>query len=169
MQECIERSEPFGMVRAMADGKIDKVGCRAQLLHVLKKYPDGRMDILNIGTERFLIKQLFDQRNFYQAEVEEFLDVDEPAVDFQLAESALTLHHELVLMTGIEQGPIDPNAGPIAFQLASTLPVDNAFKQQLLEMQSESGRLLTLLDYYTKIISRLKTMSFGAEKHELVN
>ena len=50
--ECIEEKKPFGVVRASAEG-VDEIGCTAEILSVIKKYDDGRMDILTHGVQRF--------------------------------------------------------------------------------------------------------------------
>jgi ATP-dependent Lon protease len=49
---CIDQEKPFGIV--YFDGKqIQKIGCAASITKVLKRYGDGRMDILTIGEKRF--------------------------------------------------------------------------------------------------------------------
>jgi hypothetical protein len=42
--------------------------------------------------------------------------------------------------------------------------VDLDFKQSFLEMRSEHERMQTLLDYYSKIIPKLKMMAVGRKR-----
>jgi Lon protease-like protein len=66
--ECIAGNAVFGIVRAQRDG-LAVIGCTAQVVRVLRSYPDGRSDILTQGIDRFEIEQLDDSRSFLQAEV----------------------------------------------------------------------------------------------------
>ncbi len=59
--ECLDRNKPFGMVRAKEEG-IAEIGCTAEIITVTKKYPDGRMDILLQGRERFEVMQVNQER-----------------------------------------------------------------------------------------------------------
>ncbi|MGH9499788.1 MAG: LON peptidase substrate-binding domain-containing protein [Terriglobales bacterium] len=38
--ECLERKQPFGMLRAK-DGEVAEIGCTAEILELVKKYEDG--------------------------------------------------------------------------------------------------------------------------------
>ncbi len=66
--ECLERKQPFGVLRAK-DGEVAEVGCTAEILNVVKKYGDGRMDIITQGRQRFEVMQVHPERPFLQAEV----------------------------------------------------------------------------------------------------
>lgn len=52
--ECLDRRQPFGVVRAQ-EGGIAQVGCTAEILHVARTYPDGRLDIVTEGRKRFQV------------------------------------------------------------------------------------------------------------------
>src|SRR5271157_4662164 len=54
VRDCLDARSPFGMLLAMDDG-ITKVGCTAEILEVVKRYPDGRMDIITVGRDIFRI------------------------------------------------------------------------------------------------------------------
>src|SRR5215471_3205918 len=58
VRECLEAKSPFGMTLAHPDG-IVRVGCTAEILEVLKRYPGGRSEILAIGRNPFRILELF--------------------------------------------------------------------------------------------------------------
>jgi Lon protease-like protein len=61
----------FGMVLAK-DGGIVSIGCTAVVERVLKRYPDGRMDIVVVGRRRFRIESLNEDKPYLQAEFELF-------------------------------------------------------------------------------------------------
>ena len=66
--ECLEHDAPFGVVRVVEDG-LAQVGCSAEVVTVVKKYDDGRMDIVTRGLHRFEIVELNQDRSFLQADV----------------------------------------------------------------------------------------------------
>src|SRR5271154_1661308 len=70
---CMERKEPFGVVRAKSEG-LAVIGCTAVIVTVLERYTDGRLDILCEGGERFEIEVLDNSRAYLQAEIDTFQD-----------------------------------------------------------------------------------------------
>src|ERR1700681_475925 len=73
--ECRANNTPFGVVRAIEEGIAD-VGCTGDIVSVTKEYPDGRLDLIAEGRQRFEVLELNRQRSFLQAEV--LLVADEP-------------------------------------------------------------------------------------------
>jgi Lon protease-like protein len=75
---CLESGQAFGVV--FFDGSaIHKIGCTAEIQSVVRRYEDGRMDILTRGERRFIIKELDESRPFLQASVLFFGDEAEAA------------------------------------------------------------------------------------------
>ncbi len=68
---CLAEKIAFGVVCAQREG-LAVVGCTAEIVRILEKYPDGRMDILCQGAKRFEIENLDNSRSFLQAEVDFF-------------------------------------------------------------------------------------------------
>src|SRR5271157_1579154 len=58
VRECLDSKSPFGMLLALPDG-IVRVGCTAEILEVIKRYEDGRMDIVTVGRSPFRVVELF--------------------------------------------------------------------------------------------------------------
>ena len=66
--ECLENHRAFGIV--FFDGAvIQTIGCTASIASVVKRYDDGRMDILTRGEKRFIIKHMDESRPYLQARV----------------------------------------------------------------------------------------------------
>ena len=68
---CIERSEPFGVVLIREGnevgplvGRLADVGTTA-VIREAGQYPDGRMDIMTVGGQRFRIHELDEDREPY--------------------------------------------------------------------------------------------------------
>ncbi len=158
--ECLSGELQFGVVRAQREG-LAIAGCSATIARVLKRYPDGRMDLLCEGKRRFEIEQLDNSRSFLQAEVD-FFD-DEP-VDTTRDDRAacVALHMEVLALAGIgrESYSLDLDE-PLSFQLAWELPADLGFKQALLVSRSDRERTEMLRDFYEDILPKLR-MSSGA-------
>jgi Lon protease-like protein len=49
--ECLAGKSAFGVVRAQREG-LAVIGCTAEIIRILEKYPDGRLDILCQGSQR---------------------------------------------------------------------------------------------------------------------
>jgi Lon protease-like protein len=151
--ECLQHKKPFGMVRVNKDS-LAEIGCTAVILDVVKKYTNGRMDIATEGQQRFEILQVNQERSFLQGEVG-FFD-DEPS---QVAEADATtviqLHEKLFEVLG-QTVQMEQKNPSLSFQLAHELPVDLDFKQAILEMKSEAGRIDTLIEYYRSTIPKIE-------------
>jgi Lon protease-like protein len=152
--ECLQHDTPFGIVRAVEDG-VAQIGCSAEVATVVKRYDDGRMDIVARGLQRFQLLQINQERSFLQAEVQ--LLKDESDADSQSRKKALDLHSSLILMAASGQTvpTLDPPDDLLSFYLISQLPVDLDFKQTILAMSSESKRLAILIEYYEAIIPKM--------------
>jgi len=71
--ECLAENRDFGIVYFNATD-IQAVGCTAKILKVIKRYDDGRLDILTRGQNRFLIKEMNDKKAYLEARVTFFDD-----------------------------------------------------------------------------------------------
>lgn len=158
--ECLQRNAEFGVVRSQTEG-LAIMGCTARIRSVLRRYPDGRLDILCEGTCRFEIEQLDNDRSFLQAEVDLFDDV---APDSHRDERAACIAEHLEVMSligvGRESYSIDLDS-PVSFYLAADLPADLGLKQRILGTHSDRTRTAILRDFYRQILPKLRA---GAQK-----
>ncbi|MBV9075299.1 MAG: LON peptidase substrate-binding domain-containing protein [Acidobacteria bacterium] len=161
--ECLQHDSPFGIVRTVGDG-VAQIGCSAEVATVVKRYDDGRMDIVARGLQRFELIEIHQERSFLQGEVK--MLKDESDADAQTRKKALDLHSSLLLLAASGQAvpTLDPPDDLLSFYLISHLPVDLDFKQTILAMPSESQRLATLIEYYEAIIPKLGKMIQGKKK-----
>lgn len=156
---CIERREPFGVVRARSEG-LAVIGCTASIAKILQRYGDGRLDILCHGADRFEIEVLDTSRAYLQAEVDTFED-DGPQATRAERERCLAMHFEVTeLARDDDDGPplslqLDLDH-PISLTLAGMLPVDLDFKQQLLGSRSDAERTIKLITFYDAVLPKLR-------------
>jgi Lon protease-like protein len=153
--ECLDDGSVFGVVRAQREG-LAVIGCTAHIVRILERYPDGRLDILCEGVERFEIEMLDNSRAFLQAEVDVLPDRAESA-NRRDREECLALHYEALELAGVASPHTFVDLDhPISFQLAGSLPADLAFKQELLSLRSDAERTLRLIDFYRAILHKLR-------------
>lgn len=161
--EALVENKPFGIVRAQ-ENTIAEIGCVAEIAEVVKKYDDGRMDIVAQGTSRFQIVQLDQEQELVRAEVSFFDDDEDRAAPISEAEKLVELHGQLLALAGAEASGIETDDPQLSFHLAGSVPLDLDFKQSLLGMKSEPQRVAAMVEYYTVLIPRLKRTLFVREK-----
>jgi Lon protease-like protein len=155
VSECLVRTKPFGVVRAKEEG-IAETGCTAEIISVLKKYDDGRLDIVTQGRERFEVVQINQERAFLQAEVLYLPDEPGGATSEEQAR-AIALHAEVMKLAGSR--PVDSTEIQeqlLSFHLAGSLPLDLDFKQTLLEMRSEHERVRAVIGFLEALLPNLR-------------
>jgi Lon protease-like protein len=152
---CLADESSFGVVRAQQDG-LAVIGCTARILRVIHEYEDGRLDILCRGDTRFEIESLEESRSFLEAEVD-FFDDEGAMASRQQREECAALHFETLELAGVEVITMHISLdGPISFALASALPSDLGFKQQLLGIRSDAERTERLRDFYETVLPMLR-------------
>jgi Lon protease-like protein len=152
---CLAEKSAFGVVCAQREG-LSVVGCTAEILRILERYPDGRMDILCQGAERFEIENLDNSRSFLQAEVDFFGDDGVPATR-AMREECISLHFEVLELMGGEKAhrSVDLNE-PVAFRLAWASPTDLPFRIELLALRSDAERTARLTAFYGAMLPKLR-------------
>ncbi len=153
--EAIAQRSEFGVVLSK-DQSLVRSGCTATVERVLKRYPDGRLDILTVGRRRFEILFLDEQKPYLQAGVHYFDDDTDTAAPPEEARRLADLFGRVVgsLPDQAEAAGIRPDAD--SFQIAGALPLDLEVKQQLLNSRSEAERVVLLREHLQKLAPRLE-------------
>jgi len=160
--ECRANSTPFGVVRALKEGIAD-IGCSAEVMTITKEYPDGRLDLIAEGRQRFEVMELNHERSFLQAEV--LLVPDEPSeAPEEERTRAIEAHRQILTLAGAVQDLSGAQANALSFHLAGSLPLDLDFKQKLLGMRSEHERIQTVASYLEGILPSLQRAARAREK-----
>jgi Lon protease-like protein len=147
VRECMDSKSPFGMLLALPDG-IVHVGCTAEILEVIERYDDGRMDIITVGRDPFRVVELLSDDQLLEGQVDYLEDTDSAPVPQsikQLVELYETCH--TLLFSGIPKDFDAVSPEQLAYTIASALPLDLLWKQQLLELRTESERQHRLSTY----------------------
>jgi ATP-dependent Lon protease len=153
IEEVLKDRLEFGVVLASEKGIVN-TGCTATVDRVLRRYPDGRMDIVTRGRRRFEIVMLNDERAYLRGSVD-FFDDDQsapPAPEVQ--RRAIDGYNELQALSSNQPldaaGSQDPQ---LSFRLAQPVP-DLGFRQTILATRSEAERLRQLADYFPSYLIR---------------
>jgi Lon protease-like protein len=152
--ESLANDSPFGIIRGQQHG-LSEIGCTAQIVSVSKQYPDGRLDIVTEGRNRFEILQLNQERSFLRGEI--LLISDEPGkATSEETARAIQLHADILALAGATQDLSAADHSVLSFYLAGSLPLDLDFKQKLLEMRSEKLRIAALIEYLDAILPKIR-------------
>ena len=155
--EAIEGRSEFGIVLAKDEGIVN-AGCTVVVEKVLKKYTDGRMDILTRGVRRFEILGLNEDKSYLRGEVEFFDDDDPGPGPEDLREKALVQYRGLVETGELRESEPVLSDPQLSFQLAQAVQ-DMDFLNLLLRNRSEPQRLQQLADYLARLAPRLREAS----------
>jgi Lon protease-like protein len=165
VRECLDSKSPFGMLLALPDG-IVRVGCTAEILEVIKRYQDGRMDIITVGRDPFRVVELFSGDALLEGHIDYLEDTDSAAAPQsikQLVELYETCH--TLLFGGIPKDFDSVSPDQLSYTIAAALPLDHLWKQQLLELRTESERqhrLSTYLRDWAPHLQKVETLRHRA-------
>ena len=149
---CVEEKCEFGVLLALPKG-IVRVGCSAEVTEVMKRYNDGRMDVLTVGRSPFRIVDLVNGDGYANDELLEgdvdFLDDREDRTDARTKNDLMQLYEvcHTLLFDDYPRNIEGEAAEYLSFVVASTLPIDLMCKQQILELRSEADRQERLVGY----------------------
>ena len=140
--ECLEEGAPFGLVFADESG-LRKVGTEAEIVEVLERFDDGRLNIVVEGGERFRLVELTEGRVFATAEIVTVSDGEERPTQAEV-ERCLAAYRRVAAAAGEEAEEVDAVAGSVAYQIAAHIEFGAHEKQTLLELTSERERVVRL-------------------------
>ena len=149
---CQESEAPSFGISLIQDGELANAGCSVELMQILHKYPDGRLDIITRGRQRYRVLNVYQDQPYLRAEVE-FFDDREAASRPGLFEEAVERWQQVLSLQG-ERREDGGHEGPPtnSFELAQLAGLDLPVKQKLLETTSEEQRLEELVKYFDQIV-----------------
>ncbi len=157
-KECLESRLEFGVVLGREEG-IAAVGCTAAIVQKVKTYSDGRMDILTVGQTPFQVAEVLDEKTYLEASVE-YLEEEAEAGPTTDAKKLTLLYEECyeAVHGRKPSGEENPPGVSLSYLMASELPLDLDYKQELLEMRSETERQQCLMEKMEKWLPQLKSI-----------
>jgi len=125
-----------------------RVGCSAEIVEVLEREEDGRMDILTVGRAPFRVLEMFTEAPLLEGRVgylEDSPSLAEESVRRDLVELYETCH-TLVFGDYPKNLNGQPGENP-SYVIAGTLPMELPWKQHILELRNEADRQQRLVSY----------------------
>lgn len=151
--EVLRGKSEFGVVLAGEKGIVN-TGCTASIEKIVKKYPDGRLDLLTVGRRRFEIILLNDEKPYLRGAVEFFDDETSDPITPEVRKRVMEAYNDIRKISPSETPPDPEMTDPqLSFQLAQVVP-DLDFRQVLLATRSEAERMRQLADFFPNYTSR---------------
>jgi Lon protease-like protein len=147
VKTCIQQKSEFGMLLALPNG-VAHVGCTAEIIEVVNRYDDGRMDILTVGRAPFRVVRFVEDNPLLEGFVDYLEDRERP-VDARTCRELVELYevcHTLIFGDYPKDVGRDDSDG-FSYRVAHALPLDLLWKQQILELRTEVDRQERLLAY----------------------
>ena len=156
----------FGVICSDDEGAA-RIGCCAKIVKIIKRYDDGRLDLLTVGVRRFRIARLLRDEVYLQARVRYFGDeaVDDLA---ELVARCLRLFYDIYETTpgNLPDAELErTSATVISFFVAYFSDLPLAQKQRLLELTNPQARLRQA---YTALETRQRERWERLERSRLV-
>jgi Lon protease-like protein len=163
VHRCLRDHSEFGMLLSMPNG-VARVGCTAEILEILERYPDGRMDIVTIGRVPFRATELFTENPLLEGQVDylEDREISAGPPKQELIDLYETCH--TLIFGDYPKNLSSESPQPFSFLVAGTLPMDLLWKQQLLELRTESDRQERLISYLRCWAPHLQKAETGRAK-----
>lgn len=149
ISECLNNKSEFGIIY-QNNNTLAEYGCSMNVLEVVKKYPDGRMDIITKGKNIFkLNSQLLDGElligEVKYSESKNNLNSDK----FEILKDK---YLKILLMLGITSNLDSHLKKIVSFELLEGISLPSEFELMLISTNSESDRLKILDSIFDKIL-----------------
>ncbi len=157
INECVKFDSVFGII-LVHEQQVRTIGCTAVVNAIVKRYDNGKMDIVVEGRRRFQLHNFVEAPHpYYSARISWVEDVDEE-VDEQLRLHAVNLHNQFVkiVFTGIvQQVDVNDVRKARAFHLVQKSGMELIERQVFLAMNSENKRLQFLIQHLEALLPLL--------------
>ena len=157
--ECIEKGAEFG-INFVEGEKTDPIGCTASVKQVLKKYDDGRMDIVVEGRSRYTLKQLVENESPYFVGEVSFFDDNPEDVNQSLRSQVIEMYSrftDVVFKTTAPSASMRTSDPKISFFLVQKSGLELKERQKFLSVRSENERLATLKRHFEAMLPLIAT------------
>jgi Lon protease-like protein len=156
INRCIDEQAPFGVVYHRGES-MREVGCSAVVEQVVKRYDDGRLDLVAVGHDRFTIDRLDESGLYLEADVR-YLDdrLEGSHDDLNRRAIAELLKYAFYAELSFDRTTLNAlTANQLSFLIAGIDLFDMETKQELLEMEQIGTRLERAVEELGRINERL--------------
>jgi ATP-dependent Lon protease len=162
INECLKNNQPFG-INFIEENKLHSIGTRARISEVVRRYPDGKMDIVVEGIDRYQIESVDDTTadKVLYAKITPIDDITETH-NAELAGKTIELFNELCdvaykgTISKLNRAEWTQPHKLLSFVIAQKSGLESEQRQALLGITSENERLDILHDYLQKLLPRVR-------------
>lgn len=149
ISECINNKSEFGIVY-QNNNTLAEYGCSMNVLEVVKKYPDGRMDIITKGKNIFKLNSQLLDGELLIGEVK--FSESKNDINSDKFEILKDKYLKILLMLGITSNLDSHLKKIVSFELLEGISLPSEFELMLISTNSESDRLKILDSIFDKIL-----------------
>ena len=149
ISECFNNKSEFGIIY-QNNNTLAEYGCSMNVLEVVKKYPDGRMDIITKGKNIFKLNSHLLDGELLIGEVKYSESKNDLNSDkFEILKDK---YLKILLMLGITSNLDSHLKKIVSFELLEGISLPSEFELMLISTNSESDRLKILDSIFDKIL-----------------
>ena len=154
LQFCLATTPPRLIgINLVSEGKeITPIGCAVRIDRIVNQYPDGRVDVLTVGTERYELERMVRTKTFAEGMVR-FLPDSRATEPIKNQQKAIALHGKLLeLVKGSPPTHNFSEDAAVSYALAHDAGLEMQDRQALLELRAEQERIDFLIEYFHRIL-----------------
>ena len=149
ISECLNNKSEFGIVY-QNNNTLAEYGCSMNVLEVVKKYSDGRMDIITKGKNIFKLNSQLLDGELLIGEVK--FSESKNDINSDKFEILKDKYLKILLMLGITSNLDSHLKKIVSFELLEGISLPSEFELMLISTNSESDRLKILDSIFDKIL-----------------
>ena len=139
VKKSLDLNEEFGIVY-IKNNLIEKVGCSAAIKKVIKKYKNGKYDIVCKGQKRFKINKLHKSKSRWYGDIT-FLDKEPKKKEKEYFEKTLNKYLKFLLSINVETNFKNELNKKEAYDFMRNILLPLEIKQRMLNLDNETERL----------------------------
>jgi len=163
--ECVAEEREFGMLLGDDEG-LREIGTRAVVVDVVERFPDGRLNVIVEGRERFRLVGLTEGRSFATGDVQPVADEGSMSRREE-RDSVLQVYRELAELVEADVDEPSADSEVLSFEIAARVDFGAERKQELLELNSETERLMLVKGFLRRAIEGIELERELAERSAL--
>jgi Lon protease-like protein len=150
--DCLKQEDDFLLLYTDEDGTRE-LGCAARVEEVLDQLEDGRMNIIVAGTELLRVMEITRGRQYTTALVE---PAPEDLSTGEETGPVLDLYRQIAAAGGGDpEEDLLAGAQPLSYAIMARVDFPAPEKQRVLELRSESERLMAIVDLLARGLQAL--------------
>ena len=162
INECISTNSEFGIIY-QNDKMLANVGCTVKVHKVLKRYKDGRMDILTKGNSLFKLIDKQIEHEIVTAKIELF---SQSADDLAPFEKLRDKYLQVLMSIGVSENLDRHLLKSSSFELLEYIDLMPELELEIISIGSEQKRIEVLDNLYSELLSKLNA---SKKRNSLLN